>query len=248
MEAYAIALNAAFTQRAPTYQELFADGPHVATNSFEIGDSGLSAEQAFSLDLSVRRKLGRVTGALTGFYYHFPDYIGLFGTGEVVEEEEDALPVFAYRSTEARFFGGEAELAFHLIEPAEAAGSQTLDFILKADYVHAEDTRTNTPLPRIPPFRASAALDYRFHRFGAGIEGQYSAHQNRVSEFELATDSHFLVNASVTYKVPLRGADLDVYVRGVNLTDAEARLHTSFLKDIAPLPGRGIVVGMKATF
>ncbi len=266
VEAYAIALNTAFTQRAPTYQELFANGPHIATDNFEIGSPDLDSEKAFSVDLSLRKKLGRVTGALTGFYYRFADYVGLFANGETVAGEEDDLPVFVYRSTEAEFFGGEAEVTFHLLdpvtpematmaedgktmpEPAAPASFQSLDLVLKADYVHATDAETNTPLPRIPPFRASVALNYRLDRFSASVEGQYSAHQNRISDFELATDSYFLVNASLGYKVPIRGAEMDVYIKGVNLTDEEARLHTSFLKDIAPLGGRGVLVGMKLTF
>jgi iron complex outermembrane receptor protein len=39
-----------------------------------------------------------------------------------------------------------------------------------------------------------------------------------------------------------------LYVKGVNLTNEEAREHTSFLKDLAPLPGRGIVVGARISF
>lgn len=264
VENYAIALNAAFTQRAPTYEELFANGPHIATNNFEIGDPDLTSETAFSIDLSLRKKLGRVTGALTGFYYHFTDYVGLFASGAVVAGEEDDLPVFVYRATDAEFFGGEAEVTFHLLDPANPEPPmmskdakavmpppvrfQSLDLVLKADYVHATDTEANTPLPRVPPFRGSIALNYQLDRFIAGIEGQYSAHQNRISEFELATDSYFLVNASIGYKVPIRGAEMDVYVKGVNLTDEEARFHTSFLKDIAPLAGRGVIVGMKLAF
>jgi iron complex outermembrane receptor protein len=265
VEAYAIALNVALTQRAPTYAELFSNGPHVATNAFEVGNDSLGAEKAFSIDLSVRKKLGRVTGSVSGFYYRFTDFIGEFANGEVVAGEEDDLPVFVYRATDARFFGGEAEIDFHLIEPptpeapltgkdakavatAQPAPKQSLDLVLKADYVNATDTISHDPLPRIPPFRASAALNYQWDRFSAGIEGQFVAHQNRISEFELATDSYFLLNASIGYKLPLGGLDADVFVKGVNLTDEEARLHTSFLKDIAPLPGRGVLVGMKMTF
>jgi iron complex outermembrane receptor protein len=80
------------------------------------------------------------------------------------------------------------------------------------------------------------------------VEGQYSARQNRTAEFELPTDSFFLLNAGLSYKVPVRGVDLDFYVRGTNLLDQEARLHTSFLKEIAPLPGRGVLLGVRAEF
>lgn len=254
-EGYAIALNAAFTQRAPTYQELFANGPHVATDAFEIGNTELDSEKSFSLDLSFRKKVGRVTGALSLFYNHFTDFIGLFASGD----EEDDLPVYGYRATDADFYGGEAEVTFHLRKPAATESAedgkaaslttgQQLDLEFQADYVRATDRSTDDPLPRIPPFRASAALRWKFDRWSASVEGQYAARQNRTSGFELPTDSYFLVNASLGYRLPIGGSEATIYVKGVNLTGAEARLHTSFLKDIAPLGGRGIVTGLRVEF
>jgi iron complex outermembrane receptor protein len=80
------------------------------------------------------------------------------------------------------------------------------------------------------------------------VEGQFSARQSRTAEFELPTDSHFLVNASLGYQASIGGVETDFYIKGVNLTNEEARLHTSFLKDIAPLGGRGVVVGVKVEF
>jgi iron complex outermembrane receptor protein len=250
-EAYVLALHTAFTQRAPTYQELFAFGPHVATDAFEIGDPGLESEKAFSLDLSLRKRAGRVTGAVGLFYYRYSDYIGLFATGA----EADELPVFAYRATDAAFYGGEAELTVHLLDLDTTDGTKgadgtkcRLDLELKADYVHASDRSADEPLPRIPPFRASAALRWQADPWNASVEGQYAARQNRTAERELPTDSYFLLNASVGYRAQLGAVTADFYVQGVNLTDAEARLHTSFLKDIAPLGGRGVVTGVKFEF
>jgi iron complex outermembrane receptor protein len=265
-DAYAIALNVACTQRAPTYQELYADGPHIATNAFEIGNADLTPEKSFSIDLSARKNLGRVTGGISLYYNHFTDFIGQFANGEVVAGDEDDMPVYLYRATDAVLYGGELELAFHLIEPVTAVesltgkdgksvvvparppGRQMLDLVLKADYVHAEDTSANVPLPRIPPFRASAALNYSWDRFSAGIEGQYAARQNRTSDFELPTNACFLLGASVAYRRPIGATEIEIYVKGANLTNAEARYSTSFLKEIAPLGGRGVVCGMKLTF
>ncbi len=104
-------------------------------------------------------------------------------------------------------------------------------------------------MPRITPFRTSAALVYGWHdRFNARIEGQYAHEQNRTAEFELPTDGYFLLNASMSYRLPVRSAEFEVYVKGTNLTNEEARLHTSFLKDIAPLAGRGALLGLRASF
>ncbi|HEV7867734.1 MAG TPA: hypothetical protein VGO90_08635, partial [Chthoniobacteraceae bacterium] len=77
---------------------------------------------------------------------------------------------------------------------------------------------------------------------------QYSARQNRTAAFELPTDSYVLLNASVSYRFKTGPVDFDVFVRGTNLTNEEARQHTSFLKEIAPLPGRGVLVGLRAEF
>jgi iron complex outermembrane receptor protein len=279
--AWAVALTASYTQRPPTYVELFANGPHAATGAFEIGDADLGLEESFALDLTVRKKLGRVTGSASIFYHHFKNFISQAATGRFADEEEagdepielaeeeEALPIFAYRATDANFLGGEVELTLHIIEPVEAelplAGKSKnspaettsgasgnphrLDLTLRADYVRAEDDSTGRSLPRITPFRAGAELVYAFReRFTARVEGQYSARQNRTAEFELPTDSFFLLNAGLSYKVPVRGVDLDFYVRGTNLLDQEARLQTSFLKEIAPLPGRGVLLGVRAEF
>jgi iron complex outermembrane recepter protein len=260
-EDYAVALSVAYTQRPPTYVELFADGPHLATGTFEIGDADLGTEDSLSLDLSLRKRTGRVTGSISGFYYRFNDFISAQPTGAV--DPEDALPVFAYESIGATFYGGEIETTFHLLEPVEAApatdakspvsdvkpaSDHRLDLILRADYVHAEDRDSGEPIPRIPPFRASAALDYGNGPFDARLEGQYASSQHRHADYELPTDGYFMVNASVSYELQLGGVDTTFYLKGVNLTDEEARLSTSFLKDIAPLAGRGVVVGLRAEF
>ena len=221
------------------------------------------------MDLTVRKKAGRITGSASVFYYHFKDFVtaqptGLFAEGE---DGEEGLPIFIYRATDANFLGGEIQATWHILQPVVAEAPQpagkgpeaktnvlpsslhALDFTVGTDYVWAQDTQTDRSLPRITPLRAGAELSYTWNdRFNARVEGQYVARQNRTAEFELPTDSYFLLNASISYKVPVGAVDLDFYVRGTNLTDDEARMHTSFLKDIAPLPGRGVLLGVKATF
>jgi iron complex outermembrane receptor protein len=161
------------------------------------------------------------------------------------------------------------ETTFHLLAPVEAAapvsgkqpagkGQATpaagpaagtrLDLELKADYVYTRLRGGDGSLPRIPPFRTSAALVLGYDRFTARLEGQYAAAQTRTADFELPTDSFFLLNAGLTCRVMEGPVTMDVFVRGTNLLDAEARLHTSFLKDIAPMEGRGVMVGLQAVF
>ena len=264
---YSLAFNAAFTQRAPTYVELLADGPHLATGAYEVGDAGLDLEQSIGLDLTLRKSSGSVTGSVSAFYNRFNDYIGLFPTWEQFLFGEDGeieeLPVCAYEAVDADFMGGEVETTFHLLAPVEEAapvsGKQPagktaraagprLDLEMKADYVHTRLRGGDGSLPRIPPFRTSAALILGYDRFTARLEGQYAASQNRTADFELPTDSFFLLNAGLSCRVMEGPVTMDLFVRGTNLLDTEARLHTSFLKDIAPMEGRGVMVGLQAVF
>ncbi|RYE72836.1 MAG: TonB-dependent receptor, partial [Oxalobacteraceae bacterium] len=196
-ENYVVALSSSWSERAPTYQELYAGGPHVATGAFEVGDDSLSQEQAFGLDLSLRKKTGRVTGAVTAFYNHFNGYIGLFPTGNVIGD----LDEYAYRSTDAEFFGAELEATVHLLAPVVAGeiAVEHLDLELRADYVQANEIDSGNPLPRISPFHASVALDYKKGAFGARAESVFSAHQAETAIDELATNSYVMFNAAITY-------------------------------------------------
>ncbi len=260
-EDYAVTLSVAYTQRPPTYVELFADGPHVATGTFEVGDDDLGTEDSLSLDLSLRKRTGRVTGSVSGFYYRFQDFISAQPTGSM--DPADSLPIYAYQPIGADFYGGEIETTFHLVEPVTAppvgdskspapgpatTSDHRLDLILRGDYVHAEDRDSGEPVPRIPPFRFSAALDYGNGPFNARLEGQYAAAQHDHADYELPTEGYFLVNASVSYDLKLADVATTIYLKGVNLTDEEARQSTSFLKDVAPMPGRGVVAGIRAEF
>jgi len=243
---FLVALSSSWTERAPTYQELYAGGPHVATGAYEVGDDGLSTEKSLGFDLSFRKRTGSVTGAATVFYNHFEDFIGLFPTGGI----EDGLPEYAYTATDAEFFGAELEVAWHLFGPVVAGetADEHLDLEFRADYVQANDTKTGDPLPRISPFHALAALDYKKGPFGARIESIFSAHQSETADNELPTDSYVMFNAAVSYTLTTGSVTTDFYVKGVNLTNEEAREHTSFLKDVAPLSGRGVVTGVKVNF
>ncbi|RYD41076.1 MAG: TonB-dependent receptor, partial [Verrucomicrobiaceae bacterium] len=205
---YAVTLSLGYSQRPPTYVELLADGLHVATGVYETGDASLDNEDSISLDLSLRKNAGRVTGSVSAFYYRFNDFISLQPTGNDFIEDGEAFPEFAYQASGANFYGGEVETTFHLLEPATGDGdkkpvNQRLDLILRGDYVQAEDRDTGEDLPRIPPFRSSVTLDYQRDAVGARLEGQWAANQDRHADYELPTDGYFLLNAGLTYDLVL---------------------------------------------
>ena len=248
VEEYAFSATLSYTQRPPTYVELFANGPHVATGTIEIGDPTLDTEDALSLDISARKKYGRITGSINAFYYRFSDFISLQPTGVV--DAEDNLPVFAYEAVDAEFYGVELESTYHILAPLEedSALDERLDLILSADFVHAEDRDSGEPIPRIPPLRTGLALEYANGPWLARIDADYAADQDRNANFETETDSYFLLSTSLSYQTQIGAVDTTFYVKATNLTDEEARLSTSVLKDVSPIAGRGIVFGISGEF
>ncbi|MEP6956423.1 MAG: TonB-dependent receptor [Chthoniobacterales bacterium] len=263
-----IALNATISQRAPTAEELFARGAHDATFQFIVGDPNLGVETSRGVELSLRKKTGVVTGFVSGFYNNFKDYIDFTSIGEI----EEGLGVFLYTPKKAEFYGGEAQVNFHLLpleltriadsdDPKSVKSTVSKEVVttreknpndlflrLQADYVHAEDTDTGEPLPRITPFRYSASLNYDSPTWTASIEGQRVSRQDRVSQFETETPGYTFLNATIGYNFRVGPTFNNVYARGVNLTDEQAREHTSFLKEVLPLAGRGVIVGLRTTF
>jgi iron complex outermembrane receptor protein len=163
---------------------------------------------------------------------------------QFTDEIEDGLTIFRYIQQDANFIGAEAHADIELvhIEPHH------FSLELSGDFVRAEISDTNQPLPRIPPFRIGAGVRYEGTSFFGNIGFRYVDNQSRVSEFEELTDSYTMLNASIGYRFFTAGTSHEIILRGSNLTDEEARNHISFLKEVAPLPGRDVSIIYRLTF
>ncbi len=249
------------TQRTPTYFELFANGVHAATRGYEIGDASFAKETSRSFEAAIRARQGRFSGSLSVYRTLFSNYIGLFATGNtrdgagnlnpapdpafrgVTIGGDEILTEYRYRQVPALFTGFEAEGKVRLID-----GARTLDFEGSVDRVRTTNRETGQPLPRIAPMRFRAALDVGVGPAGGQLEMIHARKQDHVPDGELPTDGYTLVNAYLTYAFRMAGADMTAYLRALNLFDQDARVSTSFLRDISPLPGRGFQVGLRSSF
>jgi iron complex outermembrane receptor protein len=235
---YALALSVAHTERAPTGQELFANGPHVATGAYEIGDADLGIERSLGTDLTLRKKEGTVRGFVGAFYNRFWDYISLSPNGE----EEDDLPVYTFQAVDADFYGFESQVALFLVDrPGEE-----FSFDIQPDYVWAQDRDKDESLPRITPFRLKLGTTY-YNKdiLRARLELQQVFAQNRTAEFETSTDGYTMLNLYLSKEL---GSNVELFVRGSNLLSEKARNHVSFIKDVAPLPGASAMAGVRVRF
>lgn len=225
------------SERHPSSTELYADGPHAATRQFEVGDAGLKTERGVTADLGLRLESAGASGEIRAFSSRYDGYIFLSPTGA----EEDGLPVYRFLQREARFWGLEAEASL----PLGADSGFTLG--LSGDYVRGElDAGGN--LPRIPPLRLGAKLAWERGALGASVDVERYFEQDEVTDNELATDGFTLLDAELRFRPAWGAADAVVFLRGSNLLDEEARVHSSPLKDELPLPGRSLSAGIRLAF
>jgi iron complex outermembrane receptor protein len=235
--------TAARTERAPTNIELFADGPHLATGAYEVGDASLGIETATSLEASLRYASDIFTAELNVYRIGFDGYIALVPTGaDIVLDDGDTLPEFVFVQRDATFTGGELSVSARL---GEAAGF-TFKADAAADLVHAEfDAGGN--LPRIPSRTLTLGLEAESDALTARVEVVDIAEQTRTADFETATPGSTVLNARLAWR-PQDGEELTVLLDGRNLTDELVRVHTSFLKEELPRPGRSVRLAVSAKY
>lgn len=245
-ERHAVVLNLSRTERAPNYQELFANGPHMATGVFEIGDRDFKKETSQAAELSYRLKGERTRGSIGVFVQDFDGFIALSPTGATqTTPDGDVLPEFRYRSVKARLEGAELDVTHEL--PGLLPGGVT-EIGLKVDTVRGRDRTAGENLPRITPTRETLSAVYRTDRWSADAEIQRAERQRDLAPNEVATDAYELVNVGFNRTLTSGTTVWTLSARVNNLFDREARNHVSLLKDIAPLPGRGLIVGLQALF
>ena len=232
--------NLSRSERAPTAEELYSDGPHAATFSYEIGDPALSSEIGQGVDVTLRADRDRYDGSLSAFASRYADFIYLRDTGLVVDD----LAVMQYTQADAEFYGFELHGHLELVHIARSHVHVGLTY----DQVRASLRETGEPLPRIPPRSALLALIFLTERWDARLEGHWVDEQLRVADNEEPTPSSTMLDASVGYKIFAGAVMHELLLRGTNLTDEAAYNHVSFLKAQAPVPGRNIALTYRFIF
>jgi iron complex outermembrane receptor protein len=232
-------VNLSHTERAPSAEELYVNGPHPGTQAFEIGDPGLTKESSNGVELTLRGSGDGFSYGASAYQIWFSDYIYEQATGAV----QDDLPVFQYLQADARYRGFEVEGSVRL---ARISGVAIVADAL-ADYVRATIVSAG-PAPRIPPLRALGGLEAQSDLVNGRVEVEWVSGQDRIAAFETSTAGYTMVNASLSVHPFGAGNASTIVLSANNLFDVAARRHASFLKDFAPLAGRDFRITARFTF
>ncbi|MGR9043697.1 MAG: TonB-dependent receptor [Gammaproteobacteria bacterium] len=235
-----VSLSFIRAERAPDVQELFAYGPHLATRSFDIGNSDLQVETAHNLELGFHLDRDWIRADLNFYQNWVQDYIALGNTGEF----QDGLPVFRAGQRDAEFQGFEAQITV----PVLATGYGNLDAQVFGDYVRGRFT-DGGDIPRLPPLRYGMQVSWTHQDWGADVRLTRAERQDNPGLNETETAGYWLLNSSVHYKLAVADrTDLFFFVKGNNLLDQVIRNSTSFLRNEAPEAARGVELGLRVAF
>jgi len=270
-EIWNISGNLSYSERAPDTAELYSDGAHHATESFEIGNPNLDTESAVGVEVIIRKTVGKVTGQFSAFHTKYNDYIfledaeqvrdGEGNLGDLVgndgqlgtEDDEfssgaEGLPVKNYEAVKAEFQGIEVEIDWLAME------SPGRNIMLSAygDMIRGKNKTESTNLARIPAARLGIGFEVQQEKLDFGMKLTRSLKQDRVAAHgdhsEDPTAGYSILNAFASYDVSFGDSVGELFVKGSNLTDELAYNHASVLKQFAPLPGRSVEIGLKFDF
>ena len=246
------------TERAPQETALYADGPHLATLTFETGSTDIDEETSYSIEFGLEQNKSTHSWAVNTYYNRIDDFIYLAlvdanndGIADRVDEDGMLDPMGeliagVYENEDAEFYGIEAEFVKQLVSNS----AYDLSGRIFGDYVRAEfDDSDAGDVPRIPTARVGLGLEFYRDSWDGSIDLIYVDDSNNEANFETDTDSYTMLNASIA-KTFYAGdsTGIKVFLKGENLLDEDARQHTSFTKDRVVLPGIGATLGVSLEF
>lgn len=245
-----VGLNLSRTERAPTAEELFANGAHAGTQAYELGNPDFAPEKSWGIEGTLHAKGDGYHFDASAYYNWFSNYIYESQVDQAVCEAAAApsgrevdFPCFQVKQADARYYGFEADASARVAQ----LGDYALNVDLLGDYVHANIV-DDGPIPRIPPARVLGGIEAQSDRLTGRLEAEHVFEQDRVAKFETPTADYTMVNASLAFSPWGSGNSTTIMLSANNIFNVEARRHTSFLKDFAPLAGRDIRVSLRFGF
>ena len=223
--------------RTPDVNELYSEGPHLAANSFDVGNPSLEMETGLGIDVFGRITGGRLSGEATWFRNAITGYIFPQATGKLSRVR---LPIYQYVGEDAVLTGFES--AFGWSMPAG------LKLEAVASYVRGTIRATNEPLPFMPPLQGRLVIGYSPADWFVEAATRMAKSQERTGRFEEPTDGYAIFGLSGGMRFTFAGRLHVVTLHLENLGDTEYRRHLSRVKEIMPEAGRSLSVSYRVVF
>jgi len=231
---YKLSLVASHQERLPLAQELYANGGHFATNTYELGNDRLSKEKSNNVELGFHYDNDKFDYHIHVYHNWFDDYI----YAQTLDRYKD-FRLVEYTQDQARFYGAEAEAGYQISDMYKVG--------VFGDYVRGKIDNENAP--RVPAGRLGTKLNADFgDGFSGSAEYYHVFQQDKIAAYETDTQSYNMLNLGVAYSGKYSNVgDYRVYLNANNLLDDQVYQHASFLSTI-PQVGRNFTVGVNFNF
>lgn len=196
--------------RSPNIAELSSNGVHEGTFRYEYGNTGLSPEDNYQVDLGMEFSNRHITlsaNVFDNFVNHFI-FIGKLpatGGGDSIPDPANPVPAYRFTQNRANLFGGELTLDIHP-HPLD-----WLHFENSFSVVYARqlgDSRDYLPFIPAPKFQSELRGDWtragkKVQKLYTEFEAEYYFAQNRVllaNDFETPSRAYTLLGLSAGFE------------------------------------------------
>jgi iron complex outermembrane receptor protein len=220
-------LNFARSFRAPTVQELFANGLDAASGTYSIGTASLGPESGFGVDATLKGEFSNVAFELSPYVNFINNYIYGFLRGDTIQ----GFPVRQFAATNSRLMGFEASVT---VQPWDYVAIKA-----SSDYVNAEDTQHDVPLPFTPPLRGLLRATYQDEKWMGMLEWRMAAAQTRLGDGDTPTGGYAVMNLGAGIRFVENSVVHSISLHCDNVFNTVYRDNLSVIKDFIPQPARG---------
>ncbi len=249
-----IKLTFSRSERAPDIQELFSNGAHLATSSYDLGNSNLRVETSYNIELGFHFDHDLFQVDINLYQNWVQDYISQNNNGQFFNLDTETfatscigdgcLSVFNAQQQDAEFQGFEAQMTLPLL--TTEYGDFDSEFF--ADYVRGRLTHGGD-VPRMPPLKYGMQLSWKSTDWATQLRMTRAEKQNNPGLNETETNGYWLLDLSANYRLDITGyADMLLFVKANNLLDQNIRHSVSYLRNSAPEAGRGAEMGLRLEF
>lgn len=269
-EGHSVALSLGHSERAPSAAELLSNGLHIATSTYDLGlgyeiedgeihfePENVESETSNNIDLTLRKFNGDFGYTINAFYNQIDNFYFQQDTGLVIDahhdemlsmdeylshghDEDEATRVFQYQYADVDLYGIEFDVHYQV--------NEQLLVKLIGDHIRNDVKDSSEYLPRFPQNKLGFEAEYDWHALQVNFAATHYFEQDKLGAHETHTDSYTLFDVSAKYNLDVLNTDSFVFAKVQNITDELAFSHTSFIKDIAPLPGRNVQLGLRVYF
>ncbi len=229
-----IGLNIARSERAPTIEELYSNGPHLAGYSYEIGNKDLKSELGYSMEFSANYNINELNIGISFYDNEFLNYIFPINTGKI--NYSQLLPIYQISNTKARIYGGSFKFSYEFIRDFKAN--------LSMSYSRGYNLSERKNLPMMPPLKGKFEINYSRAKFSVAFSSDFTARQKFLGDFETETSGYAIFSFYFRYLSEIWNKPLSINFAIENLTNQLYYNHLSRIKSIFPEAGRNIKISI----